>query len=155
MNEKDMLAKIAEKFPSVAESKSAAGALPAFNLTVEVPAVSIAEVCSWLKTGELKFDYLASLSGVDLKDKLQVVYHLYSLGLKHKLILKTDLDRTKPELPTVTAVWQAANWHEREAYDMFGIKFTGHPYLERILTAEGFEGYPLLKDFIVKPDQYD
>ena len=155
MNNPELLAKITEKFPSVAESKSAAGALPAFNLTVDVPAASIFDVCSWLKTGEPKFDYLASLSGVDLKDKLQVVYHLYSLELKHKLILKADLGKTKPELPSVTNVWQAANWHEREAYDMFGIRFTGHPYLERILTAEGFEGYPLLKDFIAKPDQYD
>ncbi len=155
MNEKELLAKITEKFPAVIESKPAAGALPAFNLTLDVPAASIADVCAWLKTGGLKFDYLAALSGVDLKDKLQVVYHLYSLEMKHKLILKADLDRLAPELPSVNSVWQAANWHERETYDMFGIKFNGHPYLERILTAEGFEGYPLLKDFIAKPDQYD
>jgi len=155
MNEKELLAKIMEKFPAVLESKPAAGALPAFNLTIDAPASSIAEICAWLKTGGLKFDYLACLSGVDLKDKLLLIYHLYSMEFKHKLILKTDLDRTKPELSSVATVWQAANWHEREAYDLFGIKFTGHPYLERILTAEGFEGYPLLKDFIAKPDQYD
>ncbi len=155
MTNQELLTKIAEKFPAVAESKPAAGALPAFNLTLELPSASIAEVCAWLKTGELKFDYLASLSGVDLKDKLQVVYHLYSIELKHKLILKVNLDRLNPELSSVNSVWQAANWHEREAYDMFGVKFTGHPYPERILTAEGFEGYPLLKDFIAKPDQYD
>ncbi len=155
MTDQEILAKIAEKFPAVVESKPAAGTLPAYSLTVEAPAASIAEVCAWLKSGGLKFDYLASLSGVDLKDKLQVVYHLYSLEMKHKLVLKVNLDRAVPELPSVSSVWQAANWHEREAYDMFGIKFTGHPYLERILTAEGFEGYPLLKDFIAKPDQYD
>ncbi len=113
---------------------------------------------------ELNFDSLMCLSGVDdfngqkVKDEagneimqggtLSVYYHLESTTLKHKLVLKTSTSREKPEVVSVTEVWRAADWHEREAYDMFGIKFLNHPDLRRILMPYDWEfGYPLRKDY--------
>jgi len=99
---------------------------------------------------ELNFDSLINLSGVDeiKNNQLSVYYHLESTGLKHKLVLKVITDRNKPEIATVTDTWKGANWHEREAYDLFGIKFLNHPDLRRILMPYDWEaGYPLRKDY--------
>jgi len=156
MNNTELLSKITAKFASVTEFSPAAGYIKDVILTLAVPAGSLFNLCKELKENqELDFNYVMSLSGVDLGDKLQVVYHLYSLEKKHKLALKIELERSKPEATSVTPLWQAADWHEREAFDMFGIVFKGHPNLTRILTAEDFEGYPLRKDYAGKPDQYD
>ena len=76
-----------------------------------------------------------------------VVYHLRGLTHGHELRLKTDVSEEKSELPTVTTVWKTANWHEREIYDMMGIRFSGHPDLRRILMWEGYPYFPLRKDF--------
>ena len=97
---------------------------------------------------EMQFDYLSMISGVDDKDSIWAVYHLYSIPLKHKLVLKIKLNRNKPIVPTVERVWKTANWHEREAFDMFGIEFDGHPDLDRILCPEDWVGYPLRKDYV-------
>ncbi|HOM05330.1 MAG TPA: NADH-quinone oxidoreductase subunit C, partial [Candidatus Kapabacteria bacterium] len=99
------------------------------------------------------FDYLVNLSGVDEKDKFIVVYHLFSLQHKHRIALKVYLDRENPHVPTVERVWRSANWHEREAYDMFGIVFDGHSDLRRILCPYDWEGHPLRKDYKT-PDYY-
>ncbi|MBI5660942.1 MAG: NADH-quinone oxidoreductase subunit C [Ignavibacterium album] len=113
---------------------------------------------------ELQFDSLMCLSGVDdfngqkIKDEagneimqggtLSVYYHLESTSLRHKVVLKTSTSRDNPEVVSVSEIWQAANWHEREAYDMFGIKFINHPDLRRILMPYDWEfGYPLRKDY--------
>lgn len=113
---------------------------------------------------ELQFDSLMCLSGVDdfngqkIKDEagnevmqggtLSIYYHLESTSLRHKLVLKTSTQRENPEVVSVSEIWQAANWHEREAYDMFGIKFINHPDLRRILMPYDWEfGYPLRKDY--------
>lgn len=98
-----------------------------------------------------KFDYLYCLSGVDNGDgTLGVVYHLESLSAHgHRLEVKANCSVEKPEIPSVAEIWCAADWHEREAYDFFGIKFTGHPDLRRILCPEDWEGYPLRKDYKV------
>ena len=99
------------------------------------------------------------LSGVDYKDpkneddRLEVVYHLYSMLKKHKLILKVELSRDDPKVPTVENVWGIANWHEREAYDMYGIQFEGHSDLRRILCPDDWVDYPLRKDY-VEPETY-
>lgn len=101
-------------------------------------------------SSELLFDSLMNLSGVDeiKASLLSVYYHLESTTLKHKITLKVSTDRDKPEIPTVSEVWKGADWHEREAYDMFGIIFLNHPDLRRILMPYDWDaGYPLRKDY--------
>ncbi|MGE5479564.1 MAG: NADH-quinone oxidoreductase subunit C [Chloroflexota bacterium] len=103
---------------------------------------------------KLDFDYLACLSGMDYKDSFGVVYHLYSVNLKHRFVVKVMLDRENPTIPSVERIWKTANWHEREAYDMFGINFEGHPNLIRILCCYDWEGYPLRKDYKVQEEYH-
>ncbi len=103
----------------------------------------------------LRFDFLMCLSGVDNgKETLGVVYHLYSMEHRHRLALKTDLPAADPKLSTVSDIWPTANWHEREAWDMYGIVFENHPDLRRILLPEDYPGHPLRKDFKV-PEFYN
>jgi NADH-quinone oxidoreductase subunit C len=114
-----------------------------------VDAERIAEVGAFSKT-ELGFDYLVDISSVDNcgeDPRFTVVYELYGYGHRCHLRLKTDVNEEKSELPTVTGVWRTANWHEREIYDMMGIRFRGHPDLRRILMWEGYPYFPLRKDF--------
>jgi len=109
----------------------------------------IAEVCAFAKTS-LAFDYLVDISSVDnygSDPRWTVVYELYGYGHRCHLRLKTDVSEEKSELPTVTTVWRGADWHEREIYDMMGIRFRGHPDLRRILMWEGYPYFPLRKDF--------
>lgn len=116
---------------------------------------SIARVAGFLKSDpELWFDSLQLLSAVDYKDRLEVVYHLYSMRHRHWLVLKVPLDRESPTLPTVERVWRGANWHEREAYDMMGIVFEGHSDPRRILCPDDWEGFPLRKDY-EQPEFYN
>lgn len=120
----------------------------------------IVDICRFLKEDpELSFNYLSDICGVDYypsKPRFEVVYHLYSIKYKYRLRLKCRLDEGET-IPSVTGVWRTANWHEREAYDMFGIVFDGHPDLRRIYLWEGFEGYPLRKDFPLRgyKDEYN
>lgn len=109
----------------------------------------VAEVCAWAKE-TLGFDYLVDISSVDNygdDPRFAVVYELYSYTRRFYLRLKTQVSEAQPEVPTVTTVWQAANWHEREIFDMMGIRFTGHPDLRRILMWDGYPYFPLRKDF--------
>lgn len=129
------------------------------ELTININKDYIHEVAEFLyQDSESAFDYLSDLCGVDLSlldgsNNFEVVYHLYSLKLNHRVRLKAKIPASNPNINTVTDVWRTANWHEREAYDMFGIIFEGHPNLERILTPNGFEGYPLRKDYPLKGRQ--
>ena len=118
------------------------------EFTVIVPREKIVEICQFLK--ECGFDMLTDLSGVDNygeNPRFEVAYHLYSIAQRCRLRLKVKLDEDEMFLDTVTGVWRTADWHEREAYDMFGIRFRGHPDLKRILMWEGYPHYPLRKDF--------
>ncbi|MEY3416639.1 MAG: hypothetical protein RL060_750 [Bacteroidota bacterium] len=99
-------------------------------------------------------DYLSCITGIDNgveKGTIEVIYHLYSIPFNKHLILKVFEPRgdaaALPVVPSVTSVWQSANWHEREAYDLLGIHFEGHPDLRRILMPNDWEGYPLRKDY--------
>lgn len=132
------------------------GVILAENSAYEQPQLTIAsekilEVCFFLRdTDQLYFDYMTCLSGMDNgveKKTMEVIYHLYSIPYNHSLVLKVELERENPELPTVSIVWRTADWHEREAYDMFGIKFVNHPDLRRILLPADWEGFPLRKDY--------
>lgn len=147
--------KIEEKFPdAVLDVKTYKD-----ELTLYIEKESICKVAKYLRDNkELAFDFLSDLCGVDKtrignSNSFEVVYHLYSLKRNHRVRLKVEIPASKPTISTVTGVWKTANWHEREAYDMFGIVFEGHPSLERILTPDGFEGHPLRKDYPLRGRQ--
>ncbi|MCC9607647.1 NADH-quinone oxidoreductase subunit C [Blastopirellula sp. JC732] len=135
---------------------------------VEVSPSSLVEVCRYLRDAEeLRLNYCNSISVVDYCDPnakpggksawephLEVVYHLSSIQYKTTFVVKVMLPRWKddvqgmlPEVPSVSGVWSTADWHEREAYDLSGVWFTGHPNLERILCPEDWVGHPLRKDY--------
>lgn len=97
----------------------------------------------------LAFDFLMYITAVDYpaEDKITVVYHFFSYGHRHSLMLKCDVPRKGGRVPSLVPLYAAAEWLEREVYDLFGVTFVGHPNLKRILTPEGFVGHPLLKDF--------
>lgn len=123
---------------------------------IKITPPSIKEVTAFLRDDErLQFDYLSCLSGIDLQQgKLAVVYNLASMTLRHKIALRVEVPTDLPQVPSVESVWKSANWHEREAYDLLGIVFTGHPDLRRILLPYDWEGHPLRKDYKV-PEFYN
>jgi NADH-quinone oxidoreductase subunit C len=128
------------------------------EVTVQLAeAERIVDVCAFAKT-ELGFDYLVDISSLDNygeDPRWTLVYHLRGLANGCELRLKTGVCEEKSELPTITGVWRTADWHEREIYDMMGIRFRGHPDLRRILMWEGYPYFPLRKDFPLagKPTQ--
>jgi len=103
----------------------------------------------------LRFDCLSNLTGVDYpkESHIQVVYHLFSYALRHSFVLKVNASRDDPRVATVSSVWSTADWQEREAFDLLGVHFEGHPDLRRILMPEDWPGHPLRKDF-VEPQEY-
>ena len=119
--------------------------------TVIIDKEIIVPVCRFLKeTEDLAFDFLSDCCGVDrLSDRPRfwVVYHLYSTAYNHRLRLKAAVNDDNPVIDSVVSVWPTADWHERECFDMFGITFSNHPDMRRILMAHDFEGHPLRKDF--------
>jgi len=132
-------------------SKVSPGAVVAADkAAVIVTSESLFKVAEFLKnTPALDFDYLADLTSVDYTDYFEVVYHLASLKHNHSLILKTRChNRDKPAVPSVTGLWRSADFMEREAYDLMGIVFDGHPNLKRLLLWEGFAGHPLRRDYL-------
>jgi NADH-quinone oxidoreductase subunit C len=133
---------------------------------IEVATDAIPQVSRFLRDEpSLRFNMLQCISGVDYiqvdpkrkiegEPRIEILYHLQSLVHKHFLVLKTVVPRWKdgalgqiPEVPSVADVWSTANWHEREVFDLVGIKFLGHPDLRRILCAEDWQGHPLRKDY--------
>ena len=139
---KEVASRIEEKFPgSVVET--APGSLL-------VKSDSLADIARFLKEADgLEFDYLNFVTAIDYYEYFEVVYWLSSLEHNHSLTIKARCyGRKNPVLPSVTGLWQGADFQEREVYDLFGIKFEGHPNLKRIFLWEGFEGYPLRKDFV-------
>ena len=117
--------------------------------TLEVEREIIAELCSFAKES-LGFDFLLDISGVDNfgdEPRFEVVYELSSLATGDHLRVKLRVSEDELEVPTVSGVWATADWHERECYDMYGIRFRGHPDMTRILMWEGYPFFPLRKDF--------
>ena len=121
---------------------------------------ALREMCEFLKTdAELKMNYLVDVLGVDYAPaipRFEVVYHLYSIPKRHRLRLKVKVDEGKP-VPSVIDIWPAADWPERETYDMYGVIFEGHPNLKRIYMAPDWEGFPLRKDYPLRgyKDEYN
>ncbi len=119
---------------------------------IKVAPDKIKDVALFLRDNvQTAFSYLMCLSGVDYQEgRLGVVYHLYSMKWNHKITLKVDVTVEHPHCQSVESVWKTANWHEREAYDLIGIIFDGHPDLRRILLPDDWEGHPLRKDYQVQ-----
>jgi NADH-quinone oxidoreductase subunit C len=124
---------------------------------VEIDGDRIDEVADFLRSNEvLQFDCLWNLSGVDYPEagRIQIVYELHSYGLGHDLVLKVNADREAPEVNTVEKTWPAANWLEREVYDLLGVDFAGHSDLRRILLPGDWVGHPLRKDYVEPPEYH-
>ena len=135
------------QFPSgVADEGEDAGGNP----LVRVGADQLLEVMTWLRDNEATdFDYLADQTVTDWTERsprFDVVYHLYSIAKNHFMTVKTGCADGEG-VPSVVEIWGTANWHEREAYDLYGVEFLGHPELERIFLPEDWEGFPLRKDY--------
>lgn len=120
--------------------------------TVVVPVRLLIGTCEFLARG-LAFTYLSDITPVDrfpLEPRFEINYHLLCIDRNCRLRLRVRLPGAEPVAPSVTSVWPTANWHEREAFDLFGIRFEGHPDLTRILMPDEWEGYPLRKDYPVE-----
>lgn len=115
-------------------------------LALEIDRTNLVAVCRFLRD-QLNFDLLSCISGVDMLDHLETVYHMRSTTRGQLLQIKVRLNYEKPEVDSIVSVWPTANWLERETYDLFGIRFAGHPDLRRMLLDDDFEGHPLLKSF--------
>jgi len=142
LNGEDTGKKIAEAIPGSVVSGD--------KNSLIVESKSLLQVAEYLKnTPGMEFDYLTVVTAVDFMEYFEVVYRLVSMKNNQSLMLKTRVfDRVNPTIPSVTGLWRAAYYQEREIFDLFGIKFEGHPYLKRLLLWEGFEGYPLRRDYL-------
>jgi NADH-quinone oxidoreductase subunit C len=152
MTSQQIAGAIAEKFGS----KITASLPDDKHPRVHIDAANWREVAEFLlREPAIKLDWLANLSGVDYvaDEKMCVVYDLWSFDHKHVFAVKVYCPRDNASVPSVADLWPAADWHEREAFDMFGIDFPGHPDLRRILCAEDWEGFPLRKDYVF-PREY-
>jgi NADH-quinone oxidoreductase subunit C len=144
MTPQEIAALMTERFGNrILESKQ-----EAINPWSAVDPAGILEIGEFLRSDDrLSMDHLELLGGVDYKDRIELVYVLYSMKHRHRYTLKCLLSRETPVIHTVESLWKVANWHEREAYDMFGIVFEGHSDFRRILCPDDWEGYPLRKDY--------
>jgi NADH-quinone oxidoreductase subunit C len=138
---------------------------PASGLTLEegspesvifVPRAALLATAKMLRDDpDMKFDALMCLSAVDKAQELQVVYHLCSMTIRNRATLRCTVAKDDPVVPSLCSVWPAANWHEREAYDLLGVRFDGHPDFRRILCPDDWEGHPLRKDYVMPASYHD
>lgn len=145
---------IEEKFPGevLGESQWAG------QVSVLLQKNRIADVCRFLRDEpSIKMDHLTDLTAVDYSaypgdsgPRFEVVYNLISTAYRHRIRLKVRVPEDDPRVDSVSSVWQTANWHERETYDLMGVRFDGHPDLRRILLPEDWEGHPLRKEYPLK-----
>ena len=121
------------------------------DLTAQIAPPSLIEVCTFLRDDPAcAFDFLADVTAVDYVGavpRFELVYHLRSLRLRHRLRVKARVSEEQPRIASLVTVWRGADWLERETYDMYGIQFEGHPDLRRIYLYAEFEGHPLRKDY--------
>jgi NADH-quinone oxidoreductase subunit C len=151
--------------PEILQDKPAAAALADLatagkfefgELTVEVAPENILAALIRLRH-DLKFERLSTVTAVDrypAEPRFEIVYHLHSISTKQRIRLKARVSGENPEIDSAVPVYRAADWYEREAYDMFGVRFLNHPDLRRIMMPEDWEGYPLRKDYPVTGTRY-
>jgi NADH/F420H2 dehydrogenase subunit C len=145
MEKEQLMAAINAKFPGVTADPS-----PSNLTSVIVPLADFRALMEFLHSDSaMSFDYPMCQTGVDWPERkiLTSTYHLYSMQHGHKLVVKCELDREKPSIPTVSDLWAGCDWFERETYDMFGIVFEKHPDLRRIMLTDDWVGFPLRKDY--------
>ncbi len=157
MNNAELLSAIQAKFPALKEIPKVEGQARGAELYLDVPDAQLPEVCQYLRYDPpLSFDFLTFMTSIDWKTHFETVYFLNSTLHKHTLVIKVRIaDRVKPAVPSIAKIWPAADWQERECFDMMGIDFPGHYNMRRILLPDDWEGYPLRKDFVAKADRYD
>lgn len=145
LNGLDIAHRIEQQFPDVVVEAAPEAAI--------VSPERLIEVCTFLRDEPgLKFEFLSSVTAVDRLEYFEVVYHLTSIRLNLRTAIKVrNDDRENPRVPSVTGVWPGANLQEREAYDLMGIVFEGHPDLRRVFLWDGFDGFPLRKDYLIGP----
>jgi NADH-quinone oxidoreductase subunit C len=140
--------RLRERFPDVPFRRQEGAAVR--DHTLYLPADRLVEVCTFLRDDPaLAFAMLSWVGGVDLlpsQPRFEVVYHLLSITHNARFVLKLQVPEAEPRVPSVCGLWPTANWHEREAFDFYGIRFDGHPDLTRILLPDDWEGWPLRKD---------
>jgi NADH-quinone oxidoreductase subunit C len=139
--------KLRERFPDAVQEVAEAHG----EVTCLIDREQIVDVCRWLKDDpDCRYDLLMDVAGVDYlgrEPRFEVVYHLYSVPRNRRVRLKVRVAESDASVPSVTSVWSTANWHEREAFDMLGLHFAGHPDLRRIYMPDDYPGHPLRKDF--------
>ncbi len=145
----DLHTKLKERFPAdVIEIHAHCG-----DETVVVDRESLVKIAEFIRSDpEFEMNVLMDLTAVDglamkWNPRFEMVYHFYSLTKNHRLRVKVKVDEKDPMVPSLTRLWACADWFEREVWDMFGIRFDGHPNLKRILMYEEFQGHPLRKDY--------
>jgi NADH-quinone oxidoreductase subunit C len=144
MTGEELTARFSERFGTEAAPELSYG-----QLTVDVPASVWIDALTFARD-ELGCSFFDWLTGVDeLDEGFSIVVHLWSPAERHHVLLRTRVTRDAPVLPSATAVFRGANWHERETYEMFGVQFSGHPNLVSLLLPDGFEGNPLRKEFVL------
>jgi len=143
MTSEDLKIKLSEILPAITFEEASQW------LTVNIESKDWLSFASSLRQNpDLNFDYLFCLTCIDWKTHLTVVYHLESTRHRHIIVVKSKLDRIKPEIETVAQIWKTAEFHEREVYELFGVNFLNHPDLRLLILPDGWEGkFPLRKDF--------
>lgn len=116
-------------------------------LSIQIEAVQWKPLATLLRGMPYNFDYLFCLTCVDWKTHFTTVYHLTSTDHRQSIVIKAKIDRNDPLIETVSDIWKTAEFHEREVYDLFGVRFKNHPDLRRLILTDDFEGFPLRKDF--------
>ncbi|WP_202628738.1 NADH-quinone oxidoreductase subunit C [Sediminibacterium soli] len=116
-------------------------------LTVQAEPAAWKAMATALRQSQFVFDYLFCLTCIDWKTHLTMVYHLSSTVYRHTIVIKANLDRSHPVIDTVSDIWRTADFHEREVFELFGVVFSGHPDLRKLILPDDFEGFPLRKDF--------
>ena len=144
MNKEEIKASLADVFPDVTFDETGE------FLTVIVPPENLLPLMTYLLNNvEYDMNYLFCLTCIDWKDHFMMVYHLLSKTHRHEFVVKAKLtDRTNPQIESLSGIWQTANFHEREVFDLFGITFLHHPDLRRIFLDDNWPGFPLRKDYV-------
>ena len=154
MDSNEIFEKLLDHFGSdqiLGQTEAAEGIRDPF---ITVAPKRIDKICLYLRVEPgLEFDFCQSLTCIDAGESLTCVYHLYSYPHRATVVLKTSVPRAEPRLPTCVGVWPVTNWYEREAYDLFGMDFVGHPDLRRLLLPSDWPGHPGLKDW-TEPESY-
>ena len=142
MNREELKIRLGEILPSPVFEESAEWT------TVVIDPAAWAQVARGLRSAPgLEFDYLFCVTAIDWKTHFTMVYHLTSTVYRHTVVVKVKLDHDLPEIRTVSDIWRTAEFHEREAFDLFGVVFTGHPDLRRLFMTDEWKGWPLRKDY--------